>query len=354
MLNEFHFAVVIGINRYPGIRDLGKPRNDARGFREWLISDTGGCVPEENVHLIEATPQEEVSFADALASRPRGDELEKGLIRVHAMLEAQLKNNSKGWRQSRLYVYASGHGIAPADGVGAFQFADADPALGYWDHTEFRELETWYVKTSLFREVILLADCCRERRPLAPAFRPRFNMPRDNYGVGVNSIVAYASEYGEKAFEPPDHEVDRTYGFFTAALLEGLKGGAADLETGEITAHDLAIYVRGWVDAMTAGTKYHQKSRIVGDLAQPIVLRACLGALPRRRRSRTIAFPENFAGTVELMRKRRPTGLTWDAAEGPWRIVLEEDDYQLRPLTAAAHDVVWALPVYAVDCDVRL
>lgn len=355
MTNDFHYAVVVGINRYPGIRDLGKPRKDAQGFRDWLISEEGGRVPEENVRPLEATDDEERTFLDALGSRPRGDELEKDLVRIHEMQKAGLEKDPSGWYRSRLYVYVSGHGIAPADGVGAYQFADADPRRDYWDHAEFSALKEWYEKTVLFREVIFFADCCRERRPFAPGYKPKFGMPRENYGPSMECVLAYATEYGGKAFEAPDDEVESTYGFFTAALLEGLKGGAANPDTGEILSSALATYVQDWIDAKTGGTQYHQRSIMTGNIGEAMVLRpAGLGVLPRKRWRMNLQFPAGFASRAELLRKGRLTGDEWDAARGPWRIELDEDRYQVRASSDAVAGPIWEFTVVARGRDVRL
>jgi hypothetical protein len=45
-VNDLHFAVVVGINRYPGIKDLKYARDDAERFRDWLVDLEGGGVPQ--------------------------------------------------------------------------------------------------------------------------------------------------------------------------------------------------------------------------------------------------------------------------------------------------------------------
>ena len=62
------FAVVVGIMRYPGISDLDGSENDARNFRDWLVSPNGGNVAAGQVHLILSSnyPGED----DPLRARP--------------------------------------------------------------------------------------------------------------------------------------------------------------------------------------------------------------------------------------------------------------------------------------------
>src|SRR5215472_8538461 len=57
-VNENHYAVVVGINRYPGISDLAGPVNDAAAFYGWLVDDTAGGLPPENAWLVEASAAE--------------------------------------------------------------------------------------------------------------------------------------------------------------------------------------------------------------------------------------------------------------------------------------------------------
>src|SRR3954471_19721048 len=45
-------ALVVGINRYPGLKDLSGPENDAQEFYKWVTSPTGGGVASGNAKLI--------------------------------------------------------------------------------------------------------------------------------------------------------------------------------------------------------------------------------------------------------------------------------------------------------------
>ena len=51
-MNEQHYALVIGIDRYPDISDLHSARKDAESFFNWLIDPNLGAVPKENIRLI--------------------------------------------------------------------------------------------------------------------------------------------------------------------------------------------------------------------------------------------------------------------------------------------------------------
>ncbi len=342
MKTDLHFAVLVGINRYPGVTDLRNPRRDATDVAAWLTSVTGGRVPVGNVVCITAHQNEERDFSDPMRSRPRRDELDKAIVEIHQRLEDALADDASRWHESRLYLYASGHGIAPAFGVGALLFADCAPKAEYWaSPAEFGDYRDYYEQSGRFREVIFFADCCRERRVLATSMRPSFSTPTESYGDTTDWLLAFAAEYGAQAFEPPAGEVDATRGFFTQALIDGLEGGAADPRTGEIRSDALGRYVKRSMDQLTRDTKYHQVPKIAGsDVSEPMILRAAeLGPLPRKRRHETLAFPDGQRGPVELVHDGEVLPNRWKPTGGPWELELEEGSYIVRATGDEGHDL---------------
>ena len=244
--------------------------------------------------------------------------------------------------------------IAGGQGVGALLFADADPGQDFWDSVEFSEYETWYIKAGLFKEVLVFADCCRERRPHAPSLKPRLGTPRQNYGTGAMVVVGYGADYGERSYEPAADELDARRGHFTQALMNGLKGGAADPETGAISAIALADYVTDAVKAVTHGTRFPQTPDVRGSL-QMEIRPPGLGCLPRIERQILLQFPAGYSGRVELVREREAIA-EWDAGRGSWRLPLPEDlSYCVRPLDGQpTFKNGGAFQVIAKDSDVQL
>ena len=45
-------ALVVGINRYPGISSLSGAENDAQDFYKWVIDPAGGAVKKADALLI--------------------------------------------------------------------------------------------------------------------------------------------------------------------------------------------------------------------------------------------------------------------------------------------------------------
>lgn len=349
--NEWHYAVVVGIDAYPGVSDLRLPRHDAREFKTWLLSPQGGNLPRENVHCV-MIEQDEPAFADAFAAEPTSDQLDKTLARIHKHYTTRLNNDPEGWDSSRLYLYASGHGIVASEGTGAVLFASADPVQNYWDGAEVAEYKSWYFTARLFREVLIFTDCCRERRPQAPQMRPRLGKVVD-FGPPCTVYVMFGAELGERAYEPNPDEIDQTRGYFTQALIHGLEGGATDPRTGEISGYTLFNYVKNAVTAVTHDTKFPQTPDQDGNSA--IVIRPPGEPLPRREHKVRLVFPEGFTGRVRLWRRQEQIG-DWDAASGPWELTLPEDlEYTVQPLDGQPPFANGgAFRVIAKDADVHL
>ncbi len=349
MDTEHHYAVVIGINRYPGLSDLAGPRKDAEAFHAWLVDEQGGRVPERNIHSVHAKPVEEEGFRTNWDARPTSVDVESRLGQINETFTAAMNADRSIWEHSRLYVYASGHGVAPSGGAGALLCANAYPKENFWDMIEFSAVHAWYRSAGLFKEVLLLADCCRDQRPLAPSLGLRLGQPRRRHG-DAKLVMAFATSYAEAAYEQPD----RFRGYFTAALVDGLRGGAADPETGEIRTDKLSTYIGDHVHEMTAGQAYEQTPDFPVNLRDPMVVRPGLGRLPRLSRKMTIRFPDGYAGQVHLQRDHEDVR-TWDPAQGPLTLDLPEADYTIGPVNGGqAFANGGAFRVIARDCELAL
>lgn len=359
-MNRAHYAVVIGINRYPGIRDLQLAKHDAEDFRGWLVAHDGGGLPEDNVKVVMADQADEVAFSDPISSRPTLREVNAALIAVTKAVRLRVQEQRGEWDTSRLYVYASGHGIAPEDGAAAVLMADADadPMVeSYGNSIEILKYTQWYIGCGFFREVVVFADCCRDRRYTAPGTGPPMARCPEPYGA-TNCAIGYATTYATSAYEPTDvQDLDQARGYFTRGLLDGLTGGAAT-ETGEITTVSLADYIAASVQAQTEGKPFKQQPSMPVDAARPIVFRPAGTPLKRHTRTVTLTFPEGFTAGVSLISGHdlSDTGKRWTARDGPWRIELEEGFYSVRadePVEAGFRGG-GLFRVIAKDADVRL
>src|ERR1700733_11295969 len=126
-MNDFHFAVVVGIDLYPGIRNLNSARGDAQAFADWLKDPAGGALPGANIELI----LEQGPFDAPENAKPTRDAVNRAFKKVHLTARGIFKADPTKWLKSRLYVYFSGHGLAPDPREVAVLMADAtDSELG--------------------------------------------------------------------------------------------------------------------------------------------------------------------------------------------------------------------------------
>lgn len=349
-MNDLHFGVCLGIDRYPGFpgRDLGSARGDAIAFSEWLLAPDGGALPPPNVAVVTATADE--MWAQSWDARPQLREVNRALDSFNKRLREWLEATPDDPNASRLYVYASGHGFGPLDGECGVLMADADTDnLG--DHVELSKYRQWYERYGRFRELVIFADCCREiPAEGVPANGPPFT--ERGAPIGVRAFTGYASRLGAVAWEPVGMaDRDMARGYYTRALLAGLRGGAVDPDHGVVTSTTLAQFVAQAVEAATRGVvAAPQKAEHKLDPANPILFGGG-GRLPTHRA--TIRFPASFAGRAALRSATAAEIATWEAANGPWAVELPDGYYEVIP-TPPAEATDWLFKVVGADVDVQL
>jgi hypothetical protein len=267
-VNQYHYGLAIGINRYPGVSDLNGPVLDASSFHDWMVGD--GLVPAENTTLL-TSPEPAVAFRDADAGVPIKREVDIALRNLNTKARTDIDHDRDRWRTSRLYLYVAGHGIMPNGGEAALLFANAQP--GMYDNLELGAYLTWYKQTGIFAEVVVFADCCRNWFPQVPASVVPFDEPAEP-GARVFSLVGYAAGPGDPAYEQIEEGVppDERRGYFTTAVLAGLRGAAAvdGPPYNCITSTTLARYVSVAVAEATAGKRVPQEVQMPDEPARPI------------------------------------------------------------------------------------
>ncbi len=349
-MNELHFGVVVGIDRYPdlaGAKDLSYARSDAKRFHEWLVSPTGGAVPKDNVKLLQDP-------GGPLAARRKAYPTQRDVNDVFAdwktTVSAHAAPNSPAWNDTRIYIYVAGHGYAPPDGVAALLLADAaDDQLGY--HLEIERYVDWLSKSALFREVLVFSDCCRRQyRDAAFSYRPPFGTRKPAKTVQVFALLGYAALIGEDALEPKDPvDPDQARGVFTGAVLDGLEGGAAD--KGEVTSSSLATYVRSSVESRTKAAQAPQRVEFSGDLTRQITV--CKVSSPPRRKV-TVSFPAGAIGQAAEIRTGAFEVVESQTIDGkPWPVELEDALYELAPGAGATGFKSQLFKVAGEDIDVN-
>jgi hypothetical protein len=244
MTNADHYAVVVGVSRYPTLgelpdtpADLKGPENDADAVCAWLKS--AGGLPDSNVKLVKSSIF--APFNPATAGKPTTVEIEECFLWLEQLARTN-QANKKGLKVGRrLYVYVSGHGFSPKRNQGCLFAANARPRYGVTSNVS-RWLE-WFQDANYFDEFVLWMDCCMNRMSLLPPGDVPFP-PISNPDPAGPAFIAFAAQRPLKAAESSIREdEDRVHGIFTWILLDGLQGAAVD-EYGMVTSRSLADWLR--------------------------------------------------------------------------------------------------------------
>lgn len=235
------YAIVVGIGNYPELSPrLDAPESDAKAFYDWVVSPRGGAVPKRNAHLITSPRvQRSKTATDAV---PIVTQVLTELEKLQDIAQKNSKKPNGRLRTGRrLYLYFAGHGFAPRDDQTALLMANANPLrtgtayhiLGPWT-------ADWFYKACFFDEIALFMDCCRDNQP-----NQGLNLPWGDRVcpdlTKVKRFYGYGTVFSRPAREQRIKGVNR--GVFTATLLSGLNGAAADPATGKITSLTLKAYL---------------------------------------------------------------------------------------------------------------
>ncbi|WP_030299084.1 caspase family protein [Streptomyces katrae] len=324
-MNSLHFALVIGIRRYPGIGDLAAPVQDAQMFRDWLVHPTGGQVPQGQVTLI-TTSAAAALATEAYDARPIKREIDNALEEINDTVTAAVQAAAAAgcpepWKQTRLYIYVAGHGIMPGGGETALLLADA--RAGRYENLELSNYVKWYRRCGVVRELVVFADCCRQHLRLVEPSIVGFDLCA-NPTAEVHTLVGYAAGEGNLAYEETEETIppDERRGYFTRALVAGLRQARKDPAHGAVTAVTLAEYVAPALEEATQGKPFPQRSQMPSDPGRPIVFGTALEAC-----SVTLHFPQGWTGgPVELL-LQDGTRASHDPAAGPWSLSLPPGAY---------------------------
>ena len=331
MDRSLHYSVSVGINLYPALTNLNNARDDAKAFHQWVTDPAGGgLIDQVNAFLIVADPTAKPSVRET--ADPVQKQVFAALNRIRNEVNAKVDDDPTAWNRTRLYFYGSGHGIAPVAQDAALLMADAGP-LDYGENVSCAELRNYFLTAQTFAEVLVFADCCREYAD-APLGTPPWTRLRRTWG-NVNHAFCCATYFGDYAFEPDVAEnapPDERRGYFTRALLEGLRGEAADPKTGHVDTTTLAGYVQKRVALLTKERARPQTVNLSAEPGRPILLAELpVVAVPPNEHPVELEFSDPAPGTVELMDGTKLFG-TYDSTLGPWSLKLPNNFYRVVPV----------------------
>lgn len=236
------YAIIIGISNYKFIRPLTYADKDAELFRDFLKSNGGGNLPDDNVFCL------------------LNEEAKAANFWIKGMNWLRTKKMKKG---DRLYVYMAGHGDAINQDEYFFLTYDCNPAGDKNNYIVTGNIQLYNLKSRIGEftrngiEVYLIMDACRSNElPGGSDGQQILNSAISEKNTG--EIIMLATGAGQESYE--DGSIGTGHGLFTYYLVDGLSG-YADKEGNsdkKISLKEIETYVTKNVPVV-AETKYNKK-----------------------------------------------------------------------------------------------
>ncbi|MDM0109847.1 caspase family protein [Variovorax sp. J22R24] len=223
-------AILVGISKYysPTFKELSSPLNDVELMKDWLLRKDGGNMDPNRVFLITTT-------ADRIADKS-WRQWRPSLAEFKDAFDQRVTDqDGKFIRQpGRLYLYFSGHGFA--EWATLKDRGSMDAALVSANSVEdtpdnicgsfFAQVAHMH---SLFEEIVLIMDCCRNASVKSSYARPAYPIPVFPKANSAKGIAIFAAPHGsstpERAFGERGGKV---YGILTNALISCLETATPD------------------------------------------------------------------------------------------------------------------------------
>ncbi len=232
------WALVIGVDNYKDgqIGSLKGAGNDAKALAAALVSYAG--FPPDQVILLATNQPEE--------RQPTRVNILRRLSNLAAVVP----------KDGLLLIAFAGHGME-RNGQAFLLPMDAQIAddISFLEETAISVTRMKdRIRATGVGQVVVILDACRNdptgradaANPLTEAYTRGFNFDVRNREVTAFAML-YATEVGHRAYE----YTEKRQGYFTWALIDGLKGRAAN-ERGEVTLARLVSYVQETVPKQVA------------------------------------------------------------------------------------------------------
>lgn len=300
-INSKRFALVIGVDRYTDrqISSLEGASNDAKRLAEALIKYAG--FPQNQVILCASDQPDERQ-----PTRAR-------ILRILSNLRVSVPQDGL------LLIFFAGHGML-REGQAYLLPADAeasdDVTLIEDTSINVKSLRERILQTQV-KQVILILDACRNNPTgrgvrlgggaLIETYARNFDFNVRNRDVEA-FVTLYAASPGQVAYE----DKERKQGYFTSALLEGLRGAAAD-ERGEVKLGRLIKYMETAIPlrvSLALGEGYSQKpwAEVGGYKAEELVIAAARPESTEANLTAKDSKPKLYVLAIGINKYSKPEG----------------------------------------------
>lgn len=245
------FAILVGISRYKDSNqfpELNGPLNDVERIKQWLTGD-------EDVPSCQIFPL--TTSASLLNKPPEGwppDTVWSPNRELFSRSFNEMAFDDEGnprRREGRLYLYFSGHGFSLS--------GDRSPSAALFSADNYGLIHsniagTVYAeavkRARLFKEVVLIMDCCRDVLGNYVYNPPDFNEVENSGSDAVSVYALYAAPRRGKSQERllPDSE-GKVVGLMTDALLRALTAAPSDVAgrvSGSVLTQVIAFNWASW------------------------------------------------------------------------------------------------------------
>lgn len=333
--NILDYALIIGVSDYPTFSSLKGPNGDADRFHAWLTDSSGGSVPPANCRIIQST---------ANPAMPIQNQIDEKFGELLNEMKEIPGDEKKG---RRFYFYFSGHGV----GITRTDFTlQTGLLMANFSEDLFRNAallaETYrdIIATSgRFTEVIFFLDCCRTRVPGVMGLIPQFSWPMISVITGeVSTLLGYATEFMDAAFEaarldlPPGQSGSFFRGHFTEALLRGLRGEAADRDTGQISVAGLRQYLERETPRVAKEKDHDQQARFEDKFLNAANAHFGIPFLTTVKHRITIQGDlhpnevELLNGEADTVRQKSQDGLIWELDLPVGKYIIKDSKEKLK------------------------
>lgn len=251
MANDDHYAILLTINRYPGLSDLNGPENDGKDFAAWLLDPRYGNLPDDPEHICRIHSSDFTTATDPYDALPTELELKRVLNRWLM--------TSDGWHDrigERLYLFFAGHGFTAGSHINDPALFSAVAQSNDTAHIAVFRYASKIANAGFFDEIVLVTDFCQDVLKASQVHEPSWKAPDRQRTGDVRLFQAYGAPRGRKSFERDIGPDGASRGLFSSVLMEALRNAPAE-DDGWVTDRTVKdLFLELWAQRYQRETGY--------------------------------------------------------------------------------------------------